>query len=160
MTKYSVIGDKGLPSDPPLKPPMTPRQNHSSGSMNISYDKMFIQQLISALEDTKNMVRPMQAQIHSIDVALAGLKAQVNILAVNVDSLIKIIRDGNGDKPLIQKLQIMESELKDINKYIDEIQATKKSLSLEDKKGKYALAAALISAIVAISGILIPLIAR
>ena len=88
---------------------MVEKDSHRPLSRDAS--KILAEQFTQGLKTTSELLRSLETEVHSSAVRLAELKIEVGGMRSEVDSLSKVIRDGNGEKSVISRLLILEKDL-------------------------------------------------
>lgn len=101
--------------------------------------KIVVQTLIRGLEESKNTMQTMQTRIHSMEITLTELKSHSENISEDVSQMVKIIRDGNGKEPLIERVQKLETKADAFDKHLDEKRVTQ----MEHSKGSWQLKVAI-----------------
>lgn len=107
--------------------------------------KLLADQLARGLEETKKLVQSLQTEVHASAITQTHLKVSVDNMQSTLESLNKIIREGNGEKSLIARIMTLENFKKEAEKHMDEERNRKKSAEIEDKKGKWQMKTAMLT---------------
>ena len=118
--------------------------------------KIVIQTIIKGLEESKESIQNLQAQVHSIEIAVTQMKTEGKISQETLQQLVKLIRDGNGKASLIDRINSLENQTTDIKRYIDDTKAAKS----ENVKGGWQLKIAIITGVLGMLGGLITTIIK
>jgi len=111
-------------------------------------NKIVVQTLIKGLEEAKNSMQNMQKQIHSMEITLTELKSQNDNMSDDVHQMVKIIRDGNGKEPLIDRVTKLENKAEGFSKHIEE----GKQAKVEDVKGSWLVKVAILTGSIGMIG--------
>jgi hypothetical protein len=109
--------------------------------LNPSMSKIIVQTIINGLEEAKSATENVQNKVHSIEIIVNTIDGKVANMEENVKQLLRIIRDGNGQKPLLTKFNDIENEQRFIQEFIKEQKENKK----EEIKGKWQARVALVT---------------
>lgn len=112
--------------------------------------KFLADQLAKGLEETKKLVQSLQTEVHAAAITQTHLKVSVDNMQSTLESLNKIIREGNGEKSLIARIMTLENFKKEAEKQLEEERSRKKSTEIEDKKGKWQLKTAVLTGSVSV----------
>ncbi len=118
--------------------------NGSSGRdsvrpMSRDASKILAEQFTRGLETTSTLLHSLQTDVHSSAVTLEGLKTEVSGMRAEVDSLSKILRDGNGERSVMARLLMLENNIDKVESWMN---SDKKEKEI-DEKGKWQLKIAL-----------------
>jgi hypothetical protein len=115
-------------------------------------DNIVVQTIIKGLEESKKSIESMQGKVYSIELKLAVMELQQEGILSNVTQLLKIIRDGNGQEPIIDRVSDLENSQKNVQEFIKlynenykEEKQKKKELKNESAQVKVALITSLFS---------------
>jgi hypothetical protein len=107
--------------------------------------KILAEHLARGLEETKRIVQNLQTEVHAAAITQAGLKSEVQSMHSTLESLNKIIRDGNGERSVIHKLLLLENDNKKFEKYIEDQNKIKKDNETENTRGKWQMRASMLA---------------
>jgi len=79
-----------------------------------------------------------------------GLTRDIQALTKNVDTVLKIIRDGNGQKPLLIRVELLEGQLVALNATMAEVRKALESREIEDTKGRWQIVSVFVSGMIAL----------
>jgi hypothetical protein len=134
----------------------------STRPMSRDASRILAEQFARGLETTSGLLQRLQTEVNSSAVTLEGLKKEVSAMRSDVDSLSKIIRDGNGERSLVARLMIIEKNAESFQAWIDEQKRDKdeakksqEEIIQVNNKGKWQLKIALISSGLAFVGTLV-----
>jgi len=88
--------------------------------------KMMVETLIKGLEEAKNSIQNLQAQEHSNELQLVGMKAQLTNIGEDLSDIKKLMRGNNGKDSFVDRLKELETEQKSMRKFIEEYKTEKK----------------------------------
>lgn len=109
------------------------------------YYKMLAEQLAKGLEETKRIAQNLQADVTTMAIKQAGMEADVKSMHATVDALNKIIRDGNGEKPLMSRILILENQSESFKKAQEDTKKDKSNVDTENTRGKWMMRVAFIT---------------
>ena len=110
--------------------------------------KIVIQTMIKGLEESKKSIEGIRGNVHNIDVSMSTISTKTDTMEGNVQQLLKLVRDGNGQKSLISRVTDIENEQKSIQSFIDEQKNSKKT----ETAGKWQLKVAVVMGSLALIG--------
>jgi geranylgeranyl pyrophosphate synthase len=84
-------------------------------------DSIIVQTIIKGLEESKKSIESMQAKVQDIDVRLSVMETQQKTISSDVHQLLEIIRDGNGQEPIINRVLDLENSQKNSLKMAQQI---------------------------------------
>lgn len=108
---------------------------------NPPMSKIVVQTIIKGLEESKKATEGVQGKVHSIEITVNTIDGKVETMEENVKQLLKIIRDGNGQKPLLTRVTEVENNQKAFQGFIEDQKNTKKA----ETAGKWQMRVAIIS---------------
>jgi len=115
-------------------------------------DSIIVQTIIKGLEESKKSIESMQAKVQDIDVRLSVMETQQKTISSDVHQLLEIIRDGNGQEPIINRVLDLENSQKNVKEFIKlynenykEEKKQKKEVKSESAQVKVALITSLFS---------------
>jgi vacuolar-type H+-ATPase subunit E/Vma4 len=118
--------------------------NNNNGS------SLLIEMITKGLEETKNIAQNIQNENQSNALVLTTLRTEVNVLRQQADWLIKAVRDETGDRSLMARVLILESDVKNLDEWLDDQKKKEDaktnhldSIVSEEHKGKWQLKIAL-----------------
>ena len=89
--------------------------------MATSDNKQLSEELARSLESATALMQDLLGDIKDNATSLALVKAKLESLSGSVESLSKIVRDGNGKGSMITRLALAEKSLEDIEDGFDEL---------------------------------------
>lgn len=112
---------------------------------NAPMNKYVVEQMIKGLEESRAAISALKDQVGELAVNIGvnnqKLTDMDKDMGKDVRSLLKIIRDGNGQKPLLDRMSDVENKQKFIEDVIGKQEANKK----ETAQGKWQLRIAFIA---------------
>ena len=108
---------------------------------NPPMSKIVVQTIIKGLEEAKNATEGIRNKVHSIEITINTIDGKFANMEDDVKQLLKVIRDGNGERPLLNRVTDVENEQKSIKEFIKE-QKEKKN---EEIKGHWQARVAIIT---------------
>lgn len=102
------------------------------------------EQFAKGLETTSNLLHSLQSEVHASAITLTDLKGEVRNAKTEVESLSKIIRDGNGERSLVARILMLEKNVEGINSWISEQKKVKQEGENIERSGKWELKIALV----------------
>jgi hypothetical protein len=105
--------------------------------------------------------RPVQVAVNpaltTTDLSVAEIRRDVQdltrdvqSLTRNLDTVLKIIRDGNGQPPLLIRVTLMERTIADFTATLTDVRKALEIRSIEETKGKWNLVAVIITGLLAL----------
>ena len=88
--------------------------------MSRSTENAIFEQFIQSIHSTSSLIQHLSDQIKSNDVALESLRGELSSIKENLEVISGIVRDGNGNKPLISRIDILEGNLQNIQRWIED----------------------------------------
>lgn len=85
--------------------------------------------LAKSLEAATTLMQDLLGDIKDNALSLADLKAKLESLTNNVETLSYIVRDGNGKGSMITRLALVEKSIEDMEDHYGEIKETLEKLS-------------------------------
>lgn len=82
-------------------------------------NKDISEDLAKSLQATTSIVQILLKELRENAIAMATLKEKLDGIEENVKYLSSVVRDGNGSKPIITRLALVEQELQDISESIE-----------------------------------------
>lgn len=79
-----------------------------------------------------------------------GLTRDMQAITRNVDTVLKIIRDGNGQKPLLIRVELLEGQLAAIGATMADVRKALETRQIEDTKGRWQIVSVMISGLIAL----------
>jgi prophage DNA circulation protein len=108
---------------------------------NPPMSKIVVQTIIKGLEESKKATEGVQGKVHSIEITVNTIDGKVETMEESVKQLLKIIRDGNGQKPLLTRVTEVENNQKAFQGFIEE----QKNIKKAETAGKWQMRVAIIS---------------
>jgi chromosome segregation ATPase len=109
-------------------------------------DTAIVSTIIKGLEQSRKSMNAMQTQIQTIELRLAVMETEQKIISSDVTQLLRIIRDGNGQEPIMDRVSDLENDQKNIQEFIKaynenykEEKRQKKEIKNESAQVKIAL---------------------
>jgi len=96
-------------------------------------NEFILEQFIQSIQATSALIQHLSDQIKSNDVSLESLRGELTSIKENLEAISRIVRDGNGDKPLISRIDILEQNLQNIQHWIEN-QIAKETKDRESKE--------------------------
>lgn len=130
---------------------------------NAPMNKYVIEQMIKGLEESRTAISALKDQVSVLSVNIGVNNQKLSDLekdmGKDVRSLLKIIRDGNGQKPLLDRMSEAENKQKIIEDVIGKQESNKKEI-LQGKwqlriafiAGSFGLLTSIATAIIALFG--------
>lgn len=130
---------------------------------NAPMNKYVIEQMIKGLEESRAAISALKDQVSALSVNIGVNNQKLSDLekdmGKDVRSLLKIIRDGNGQKPLLDRMSEAENKQKIIEDVIGKQESNKKEI-LQGKwqlriafiAGSFGLLTSIATAIIALFG--------
>lgn len=130
---------------------------------NAPMNKYVIEQMIKGLEESRTAISALKDQVSALSVNIGVNNQKLSDLekdmGKDVRSLLKIIRDGNGQKPLLDRMSEAENKQKIIEDVIGKQESNKKEI-LQGKwqlriafiAGSFGLLTSIATAIIALFG--------
>lgn len=130
---------------------------------NAPMNKYVIEQMIKGLEESRAAISALKDQVSVLSVNIGVNNQKLSDLekdmGKDVRSLLKIIRDGNGQKPLLDRMSEAENKQKIIEDVIGKQESNKKEI-LQGKwqlriafiAGSFGLLTSIATAIIALFG--------
>lgn len=84
-------------------------------------DNILAEHLANGLETASELIREIQDDVKEITVSVVRLTEKVETLEHAVNSLVKIVKDGNGEKPLVSRIATIETEMNSAKNSIEKI---------------------------------------
>lgn len=81
--------------------------------------EILLARLADDLDSTAKMTQELLSDLREGEVDFAVMKTELNILKDNVQKLSSLIKEGDGTISIITKVAIIEQDIKNINKWID-----------------------------------------
>lgn len=113
--------------------------------------KIVVSTMIRGLEEAKTSMQNMQKEIHTMELSISEIKGVLKSSTADVNALLKIIRDGNGKEPLIDRVAKIENNISSINEFISE----QKEVTKEKTKGLWQVKVALATGILGLIGTIV-----
>ena len=117
-------------------------------------NKFFVETIIKGLEESKRGIDNIQKSIHANDlkiVEIDGKLKKVGEMEDSVKEIKKIVKDGNGTKSVLARLDSIETQIGDINKYIE----ANKTAKSEDIKSRQQFRISLLTSGIALFGVIL-----
>jgi uncharacterized protein YoxC len=115
-------------------------------------DNIVVQTIIKGLEESKKSIESMQTKVQAIELRLVVMETEQKNISNDVHQLLKIIRDGNGQEPIIDRVSDLENSQKNVQEFIKmyndnckEESKQKKEVRNESAQVKVALITSLFS---------------
>lgn len=89
--------------------------------MATAQEKALTAELAKSLESATTLMQDLLGDIRSNATSLAEFKIKLESLREMVDTLSKIVRDGNGKGSMITRLALVERSIEELDKYTEEI---------------------------------------
>lgn len=70
--------------------------------------------LVQSIQSTTALVQGLMNELRDNATALATLEVKLQSLHENMQGIVKVVRDDNGDKSIITRMALVEKELQDI----------------------------------------------
>lgn len=121
--------------------------NNSTAPMN----KIIVQTIVKSLEEIKNDNDIIRGKIHGMEIKLTSINGKQENLSEDVNQLLKIIRDGNGQEPLLNRVNKIENSQKNIENFFSEQKSEKK----QSAQGAWQAKTALITGTLSLVGVII-----
>ena len=78
-----------------------------------------VEQFIQSVQTTSQLIQRLSEQIKDNDISLESLRGELSSIKENLEAISGIVRDGNGDKPLTSRLDLLEQELTHVQHSIE-----------------------------------------
>lgn len=117
-------------------------------------NKFFVDTIIKGLEESKRGIDNIQKSIHANDLKIVEMDGKLKKLPEieeSVKEIKKIVKDGNGTKSIVERLSIIETQVADINKYVE----SNKTAKTEDVKAKQQFRISLLTSGLALLGVIL-----
>jgi len=133
---------------------------------NIEVDEQVIEQLTSIADTMTDMVGRMMDthEVQSSD--MKHFKEEISHVREALQRVVKVLMEGNGERPLIARVATLEAQMLNAIDDVDTLQKREERRLINeveeqkiDKKGKYAIRAAVISGFIALATSVISLLA-
>ena len=112
---------------------------------NAPMNKYVVEQMIKGLEESRAAISALKDQVGQLAVNIGvnnqKLADMEKDMGEDVRSLLKIIRDGNGQKPLLDRVSEVETK----QKFIEDVIGKQESNKKEIVQGKWQLRIAFIA---------------
>lgn len=119
------------------------------------------EQLSKTLTATTNLIHELHSEIHDSNVSVNVLKSDVysinqklESLTKSIDSLTKIVKDGNGTQPLTTRVLLLETNVQNISTWISKVEKTREESEKQIVQNNRTFKIALFSAGIGILGTL------
>lgn len=129
--------------------------------MNANERLTIDQQVVLQLAEVASVMTSMLGRLLETHKSQTAFGKDVEHLQDNLRSardaisrIAQILHEGNGQKPLISRVAVLEEKAKSVEEDLDKIEEVK----LVSRKGKYVLGAALISGLAGLAASLISLL--
>jgi len=76
---------------------------------------IIVEGLTQSIQSTTTLVQSLMSELRDNSTALATLEAKLQALHENMQGIIKVVRDDNGNKSIVTRMALVEKELKDID---------------------------------------------
>ena len=76
---------------------------------------IIVEGLTQSIQSTTTLVQGLMSELRDNSTALATLEAKLQALHENMQGIIKVVRDDNGNKSIVTRMALVEKELKDID---------------------------------------------
>lgn len=127
-------------------------------SEHLEIDEHIVQQLAETAAVMTAMLERM-AETHEVQSSdLGHFRDDLVIVRNAISRVAKVLHEGNGDKPLITRVAVMEEKIAQLETAVEKLEEhneeqekSKKENRLAGLRGKYAVTTALISGIVALA---------
>jgi len=122
--------------------------------MDAKSNEELVAQLASAVELTTGMLKRMLSH-HSVQrEELETFREDFKRLRDRISRIVQVLHEGNGERPLLTRVAILEEKVEGIEKDIETMLEAKRSAQVTKNirvRGRWELLVAVISAIAAIS---------
>lgn len=105
--------------------------------------------VLAQLEKNRTEIDEVKGKLESINLDLSYIKSEIKSADKNLTSLINLVRDGNGQYPLVTRTTILENELKALKLDLDK--------QKQNNKWKWQQTLSIISVLTAITAVLVSL---
>lgn len=143
---------------------------HDSLPQNSINYNFLINQIASGLSTTTDLIKGLSHELKENSIELAIIKTDLNNVIGDVNTLSKILKDGNGEAPVLSRIAVIENTIDQTNKSIDDINqgnervkakvddisnklekvTDNQKIQLEDRKSRRSLIIAVITSIIAL----------
>lgn len=97
------------------------------------------------LESISDQVQKLLNDVRSSEIDFAAFKVELRILCENVKSLSDVLKNGDGKVSLPTKLALLEHQILELKKSVDEVETKLESQTTADKTGRWQMKIALIT---------------
>lgn len=80
---------------------------------------ILLARLAESLDSTAKMTQALLSDLRESEADFAAIKTELNILKENVTGLSKLIKDGNGTSSILTRTALIEQNIENIKKWID-----------------------------------------
>ena len=103
-----------------------PQQHESSNPNPENHNFLIFKQIASGLATTTELIQSLSAEIRDNSVELATIKADLTNVTSDAKSLSKVLTEGNGTAPVLSRISVLETTIKNVE---DSRNATEKGLT-------------------------------
>ena len=133
------------------QPPTRPNQNEPIALLPVEDRSALADQLSRGIQATQTLFTGLLAETREKCEAIAELRTDLKLLRREVESLMKIVRDGNGQKSLILRLSSVEGCIEAFENKLTEYEEGK-----EEARGH--LVAIVVAMISLFASVIVPII--
>ena len=76
---------------------------------------IIVEGLTQSIQSTTTLVQSLMSELRDNSTALAALEAKLQALHENMQGIIKVVRDDNGNKSIVTRMALVEKDIKDID---------------------------------------------
>jgi len=120
----------------------------------IEVDVQVVEQLTLVADTMAGLLDNVSKRHDNQSEAMAHFREDLGLVRDSIRHISKVLHEGNGEKPLISRVAILEEKVRSLGAALDKVELhlederkTKDLRANIDKKGKYAVAAALVTGI-------------
>jgi len=106
-------------------------------------DQLLMQTIIKGIEEAKVGIDSIQRHQFKSDIAVNDISNKVEVLKEKVEELNVVVRKGNGEKSVVNKIKDIEDVVGKLKKYLDAAEQADK----EKLRGSFMIKVALITGV-------------
>ena len=121
---------------------------------NIKVDTQVIDQLASVADTLGGLLEKVSERHDNQSKDMDYFREDLALVRDSIRNIAKVLHEGNGEKPLISRVAVLEEKASNLEEQFDKLElrleegksSSEKKINT-DKKGKYAISAAIITGI-------------
>jgi hypothetical protein len=119
---------------------------------NIQVDTQVVEQLAAVADTLAGLLEQVSQKHENQSKDMDYFREDLSLVRDSIRHIAKVLLEGNGEKPLISRVAVLEEKAANLEEQFDKLELSmegaKRTTELKkniDKKGKYAVAAAIVS---------------